>query len=109
MLWRPTLLLCPLSMPFSTLLFPLTPAWHYLDAFLPSPEAVRIDVSSISLPNLTKLGLLLRHSHAKPYLFCDVLKTVPGLPKSGLLSQLRLVALLTQQLGLGLGLWLGKG
>jgi hypothetical protein len=62
-------------------------------------ESVRIYVSSISLPTLTKLGLLLpflRHSHGKPFLFCDVLKTVPGLPQSGLLSQLRLVALLTQ-------------
>jgi hypothetical protein len=55
-------------------------------------------VSSISLPTLTKLGLLpfLRHSHNKPFIFCDVLKTVPGLPQSGLLSQLRLVSLLTQ-------------
>ena len=72
---------------------------YYLGATLPSPESVRIDVSSISLPTLTKLGLLpfLRHSpHGKPFLFCDVLKTVPGLPQSGLLSQLRLVALLTQ-------------
>ena len=34
-----------------------------LGALLPSPESVRIDVSSISLPTLTKLGLLpfLRH------------------------------------------------
>ncbi len=71
---------------------------YYLGAILPSPESVRIDVSSIFLPTLTKLGLLpfLRHSHGKPFLFCDVLKTVPGLPQSGLLSQLRLVALLTQ-------------
>ncbi len=71
---------------------------YYLGALLPSPESVRIDVSSISLPTLTKLGLLpfLSHSHGKPFLFCDVLKTVPGLPQSGLLSQLRLVALLTQ-------------
>jgi hypothetical protein len=71
---------------------------YYLGALLPSPESVRIDVSSISLPNLTKLGLLpcLRHSHGKPFLFCDVLKTVPGLPQSGLLSQLCLVSLLTQ-------------
>ncbi len=71
---------------------------YYLGAILPSPESVRIDVSSISLPTLTKLGLLpfLRHSHGKPFLFCDVLKTVPGLPQSGLLSQLRLVSLLTQ-------------
>jgi hypothetical protein len=72
---------------------------YYLGAILPSPESVRIDVSSISIPTLTKLGLLpfLRHSHGKPFLFCDVLKTVPGLPQSGLfLSQLRLVALLTQ-------------
>ncbi len=71
---------------------------YYLGAILPSPESVRIDVSCISLPTLTKLGLLpfLRHSHGKPFLFCDVLKTVPGLPQSGLLSQLRLVALLTQ-------------
>jgi hypothetical protein len=71
---------------------------YYLGASLPSPESVQIDVSSISLPTLTKLGLLpfLRHSHGKPFLFCDVLKTVPGLPQSGLLSQLRLVSLLTQ-------------
>ncbi len=71
---------------------------YYLGAILPFPESVRIDVSSISLPTLTKLGLLpfLRHSHGKPFLFCDDLKTVPGLPQSGLLSQLRLVALLTQ-------------
>jgi hypothetical protein len=72
---------------------------YYLGAILPSPESVRIDVSSISLPTLTKLGLLpfLRHSpHGKPFIFCDVLKTVPGLPQSGLLSQLRLVALLAQ-------------
>ncbi len=71
---------------------------YYLGAILPSPESVRIDVSSISIPTLTKLGLLpfLRHSHGKPFLFCDVLKTVPGLPQSGLLSKLRLVALLTQ-------------
>ncbi len=71
---------------------------YYLGAILPSPESVRIDVSSISLPTLTKLGLLpfLRHSHGKPFLFCDVLKTVPGLLQSGLLSQLRLVSLLTQ-------------
>jgi hypothetical protein len=61
---------------------------NYLGATLPSPESVRIDVSSISLPTLTKLGLLpfLRHSHNKPFIFCDVLKTVPGLPQSGLLS-----------------------
>ncbi len=72
---------------------------YYLGAILPSPESVRIDVSFISLPTLTKLGLLLPfllHSHGKPFLFCDVLKTVPGLPLSGLLSQLRLVALLAQ-------------
>jgi hypothetical protein len=73
---------------------------YYLGAILPSPESVRIDVSSISIPTLTKLGLLpfLRHSHGKPFLFCDVLKTVPGLPQSGLLSQPRLVALLTQHI-----------
>ena len=62
---------------------------YYLGAILPSPESVRIDVSSISLPTLTKLGLLpfLRRSpHGKPFLFCDVLKTVPGLPQSDLLS-----------------------
>jgi hypothetical protein len=55
---------------------------YYLGAILPSPE--RIDVSSISLPTLTKLGLLsfLRHSYGKPFLvFCDVLKTVPGFPR----------------------------
>jgi hypothetical protein len=74
---------------------------YYLGAILPSPESVRIDVSSISLPPLTKLGLLpvLRHSpNNKPFfIFCDVLKTVPGLlPQSRLLSQLRLVSLLTQ-------------
>jgi hypothetical protein len=68
---------------------------YCLGAILSSPESVRIDVSSISLPTLTKLGLLpfLRHSHGKSFLFCDVLKTVPGLPQSGLLSQLRLVSL----------------
>ncbi len=71
---------------------------YYLDALLPSPESVRIDVSSIFLPTLTKLGLLsfLRHSPGKPFLFCYVLKTVPDLPQSGLLSQLRLVALLSE-------------
>ncbi len=73
---------------------------YYLGAIFPSPESARIDVleSSISLPTLTKLGLLpfLRHSHGKPFLFCDVLKTVPGLPQSGPLSQLRIVSLLTQ-------------
>jgi hypothetical protein len=71
---------------------------YYLGAILPSPESVRIDVSSISFPTLTKLGLLsfLRHSHGKPFLFCDVLKTVPGLLQPGLLSQLRLVSLFTQ-------------
>jgi hypothetical protein len=71
---------------------------YYLGAILPFPESVRIDVSSISLPTLTQLGLLpfLRHSHGKPFLFCDVLKTVPGLPQSGVLSQLRFVSLLTQ-------------
>jgi hypothetical protein len=72
--------------------------YYLFGAILPSPESVRIDVSSISLPTLPKLGPLpfLRHSHGKPFLFCDVLKTVPGLPQSGLLSQLRLVAPLTQ-------------
>jgi hypothetical protein len=30
---------------------------YYLGAILPSPESVRIDVSSISLPTLTQLGL----------------------------------------------------
>ncbi len=72
---------------------------YYLGAILSSPESVRLDVSSIFLPTLTQLGLLsfLRHSHGKPFIFCDVLKTVPGLPQSGLLSQLRLiVCLLTQ-------------
>jgi hypothetical protein len=71
---------------------------YYLGAILLSPESVRIDVSPISLLTLTKLGLLpfLHHAHGKPFLFCDVLKTVPGLPQSGLLSQLRLVSLLTQ-------------
>ncbi len=71
---------------------------YYLGSILPSPESVRIDVSFISIPTLTKLRLLpfLRYSLSKPFLFCDVLKTVPGLPQSGLLSQLRLVALLTQ-------------
>jgi hypothetical protein len=48
------------------------------------------------LQNLASFPNFLRHSHGKPFLFCDVLKTVPGLPQSGLLSQLRLVALLTQ-------------
>jgi hypothetical protein len=71
---------------------------YYLGAILSSPESVRIDVSSISLPTLTKLSLLpfLRHSHGKPFLFCDVLKTVLVFPQSGLLSQLRFVSLLTQ-------------
>jgi hypothetical protein len=71
---------------------------YNLGALLPLPEFVRIDVSSFSLPTLTKLGLLpfLRHSHGKPFLFCDVLKTVPGRPQSGLLSQFCLVALLSQ-------------
>ncbi len=48
---------------------------YYLGTVLPSPESVHIDVSSISLPTLTKLGLLpfLRHSHGKSFLFCDVL------------------------------------
>jgi hypothetical protein len=71
---------------------------YYLGAILPSPESVLIDVSSISVPTLTKLDLLpfLRHSLGKLFIFCDVLKTVPGLPQSGLLSQLRLVSLLTQ-------------
>jgi hypothetical protein len=71
---------------------------YYFGAILPSPESVRIDVSSISVLTLTKLGLLpfLRHSHGKPFIFCDVLKTVPGLPQSGLLSQLHIVSLLTQ-------------
>jgi hypothetical protein len=66
---------------------------YYLGAILPSPESVRIDVSFISLPTLTKLGCLpfLRHSHGKPFIFCDILKTVPGLPQSSLLSQLLLV------------------
>jgi hypothetical protein len=36
------------------------------------------------------------HSHGKPFIFCDVLKTVPSLPQLGLLSQLRFVSLLTQ-------------
>ncbi len=55
---------------------------YYLGALLPSPESVRIDVSPISIPTLKKLGLLpfLHHSHGKPFIFCDVLKTVPGLP-----------------------------
>jgi hypothetical protein len=71
---------------------------YYLGALLPSAESVRIDVSSNSPPTLTKIGLLpfLRHSNGKPFLFCDVLKTVPGLPPSGLLSQLRLISLITQ-------------
>jgi hypothetical protein len=84
---------------------------YYLGAILPSPESVRIDVSSISFPTLTKVGLLpfLRHSHGKPFLFCDVPTsscipphrppssvTVPAPPQSGLLSQLRLVSFLTQ-------------
>ncbi len=66
---------------------------YYLGALHPSPESVRMDVSSISLPTLAQLGFLpfLRHSHGKPFLFCDVLKTVHGLLQSGLLSQLRLV------------------
>ncbi len=57
---------------------------YYLGATLSSPESVRIDMSSIFLPTLTKLGLLpfLRHSHGKPFLLCDVLKTAPGLPQS---------------------------
>jgi hypothetical protein len=61
---------------------------YYLGAILPLPDSVRIDVSSIFFPTLTKLGLLpfLRHSHGKPVLFRDVLKTVPGLPQSGILS-----------------------
>jgi hypothetical protein len=55
---------------------------YYLGALLPSPESVRIDVSSISLPTLTKLGLLPFLRHGKPFLFCDVIKIVPGLPQS---------------------------
>jgi hypothetical protein len=58
---------------------------YYLGAILPSPESVRIDVSSISLPSLTKLGLLpfLRHSHGKKnFLFSSVMssKLSPALP-----------------------------
>jgi hypothetical protein len=70
-----------------------------VNALLPSPESVRIDVSSIFLPTLTLFGLIpfLRHSHGKHFIFCHVLKAVPGLPQSGLLSQLRLVSLLTQR------------
>jgi hypothetical protein len=69
---------------------------YYLGALRPSPDSFHIDVSSISLHTLTKHGLLpfLHHSHGKPSLFCDVLKTVPSLLQSGLLSQLRLVSLL---------------
>jgi hypothetical protein len=44
---------------------------YYLGAILPLPESIRIDVSSISLPTLTKLGLLpfLRHSHGNSVMF----------------------------------------
>ncbi len=71
---------------------------YYLGAILSPPESVRIDMSSISIPTLTKLGLLpfLRHSHGNPVLICDVLKTVSGLTQSGLLSQPHPVALFTQ-------------
>ncbi len=71
---------------------------YYLGALLPSPESVRIDVSSILLPTLTKLSLVpfLPHSQDKLFLFCYVLETVPDLPQSGLLSQLCLIALLSQ-------------
>jgi hypothetical protein len=82
----------------------LFPCYHRHCRLLPgalllSPESVRICASSISLPTLTltKHGLLsFLHSHCKPFLYCDVLKTVHGFPQSGLLSQLRLVSLLSQ-------------
>jgi hypothetical protein len=64
---------------------------YYLGALLPSPESVRIDLSSISLPTLTNLGLLplLPASLPRqtfPLLRC--IKNVPDLPQSILLSQL---------------------
>ncbi len=43
---------------------------YYLGALRPSPESVRIDVSSISLPTLTKLGLLPFLRHFFPFLRC---------------------------------------
>jgi hypothetical protein len=72
---------------------------YYLGAILPSPESVRIDVPSIFLPTLIKRGQLpfLRQPTANPFFFAmSFLKTSPGFPQFGLLSQLRLVALLTQ-------------
>jgi hypothetical protein len=50
---------------------------YYLGAIIPLPESVRIDVSSISIPTLTKLGLLpfLRHSHGKPIPFSSAMSS----------------------------------
>ena len=106
-MWGPTLLLCPLSMPSSTLLSPLTPAYmatidivdYYRGALLPSPESVRFDVSSISLPTLTKLGLLpfLRYSHGTLFFSAMFSKLSPAFPNLASFPNFVLfVALLTQ-------------
>jgi hypothetical protein len=63
---------------------------YYLGAILPYPESVRID---LPFPSPPSQNLVSFHSSVIP----DVLKTVPGFPQSGFLSQLRLVFLLTQQ------------
>ena len=69
----------------------------YLGALLPKSESMKIYLDHIPLSVLEELDIsqfLKFDKNNRPFMFFDIVKTVPGLPQSGLLSQQRLVTLL---------------
>ncbi len=68
----------------------------YLGAHMPSDDtpSLKIYVDLYPAALLDELGLseFVKHDkHGKPFVFADIVKTIPGLKQSGLLSQQRLV------------------
>ena len=67
----------------------------YLGADLPDPQSLKIYCDTFDTATLLALGFtpfLKKEPSGKTYVYCDILRTMPGLAISGLLSQLRLLA-----------------
>ena len=67
----------------------------YLGADLPTPQSIKIYCDTFDASTLLDLGFtpyIKTEPSGKTYVYCDIVRTMPGLGASGLLSQLRLLA-----------------
>jgi hypothetical protein len=67
----------------------------YLGADLPDPQSLKIYCDTFDTATLLALGFtpfLKKEPSGKTHVYCDILRAMPGLAISGLLSQLRLLA-----------------